>query len=94
MNQGKELLGKRIKEIRKTRGMTQPQLAERIGVDPKYISRLETGTSTPSLDTILNIASSLDVETSELFSFSHLDEKEILIDRLVKKLKNVDGKKG
>ena len=88
MKKGKELLGKRIKEIRKARKMTQPELAEIIDVDPKYISRLETGTSTPSLDTIINIADAFDTSLCELFDFSNMDEKDELISHLIQKLKN------
>ena len=87
----KEDLGKRIKEIRKIRSMTQPKLAELISVDPKYISRLETGTSTPSLDTLFNIAVALEVEVADLFDISHLDEKEELIEQLVRKLKKANS---
>ena len=87
MKKGKELLGKRIKEIRKARKMTQPELAEIIDVDPKYISRLETGTSTPSLDTIINIADAFDTSLCELFDFSNMDEKDELISHLIQKLK-------
>ena len=92
MKQGKEFLGKRIKEIRKTRKMTQEKLAELICVDPKYISRLETGNSTPSLDTIMKISEALDIEAAELFNFSYLDEKENLIEQILVKLHNTNSK--
>ena len=46
-------IGNKIKEIRKKRGLTQAKLAERINVDPKYVSRLETGSSVASITTII-----------------------------------------
>ena len=72
--------------------MTQPALAELISVDPKYISRLETGTSNPYLDTLRNIASALDVEIADLFQLSHYKEKEDLIEQITNKLKNTNSK--
>jgi DNA-binding XRE family transcriptional regulator len=52
MESVKKLLGQRIKEIRKSKNLTQPALAELVNVDSKYISRIETGNSYPSLDTL------------------------------------------
>lgn len=71
MSDTKSFLGKRIKEIRKGCRLSQEQLAERVGVDPRYISRIELGKCFPSLDTLERIAASLTVEIRELFEFSH-----------------------
>ena len=92
MENRKILLGKRIKELRKSRNMTQPELAEKISVDPKYISRLETGTSTPSLDTLHNIADALCVEIAEIFTFSYMKDREELIFQILNKLKTTNSK--
>ena len=48
----KKLLGMRIKELRKVRGLSQEELAEMIGIDPKHLCRIEVGNSYPSLDTL------------------------------------------
>lgn len=69
----KQLLGARIKELRKSRGMTQDQLAERVDLATRYISLIEVGRSSPSLETIENIARALEVELKTLFDFLHLD---------------------
>jgi transcriptional regulator with XRE-family HTH domain len=82
------LLGKRIKEIRQSRNLKQPALSNIVDVDPQYISRIETGKSSPSLDTLEKIAKALDVEVKELFNFSHIKDKNKLIDEIVQKLKN------
>ena len=76
-------LGKRIKQIRKESNLTQADLAEKINVDFKYLSRIETGLSTPSLKTIEKIAEQLGVDYRILFTFEkpldrHLLEVEIL----------------
>jgi len=66
------LLGARIKELRKRAGLSQDQLAELVGIESKYLSRLEVGKRVPSFETLENIADSLQVEMKELFEFSHL----------------------
>ncbi|MBV5340794.1 MAG: helix-turn-helix transcriptional regulator [Deltaproteobacteria bacterium] len=73
MKSTKILLGARIKELRKSRAMSQEQLAEKIVVDPKHLSRIEVGRGFPSLDALENIANVLGVEMKELFEFQHLD---------------------
>jgi transcriptional regulator with XRE-family HTH domain len=69
------LLGARIKELRKRVGLSQDQLAERVGIESKYLSRLEVGKRVPSFETLENIADSLQVEMKELFEFSHLSDE-------------------
>ena len=52
----KELLGLKVKEIRKSRKITQEKLSEIIGVDNGYISKLEVGQNFPSLGTAGSIS--------------------------------------
>ena len=67
----KKLLGVRIKEIRKTRGLSQEQLSGKIDIDPKHLSRIESGRSFPSLDTLEKLANTLQVEVKDFFEFAH-----------------------
>ncbi len=67
----RELLGIRIQELRKIRGLTQDQLSEKVGIDAKHISRIEVGRSFPSLDTLDKLANALKVELSSFFEFDH-----------------------
>ena len=46
-------------ETRKEVGLTQAELAKRIGVDKSYISRIEKGVTVPSVATFYRIASAL-----------------------------------
>ena len=57
---GKLTMGDRIKEIRKKHRLTQEQLAEQVDVTVEYISQLERGLSTPSLQVFLKILEVLD----------------------------------
>jgi ribosome-binding protein aMBF1 (putative translation factor) len=48
-------LGKLIEEMRKNRGMTQEELAQRIGTSKSYISRIENNASDLRVNTLLRI---------------------------------------
>lgn len=68
------LLGLRIKEIRQNRKISQDKLSEKLDIDPKYLSRIEVGKATPSLDLLVKTACLLNVEVKELFEFTHLEK--------------------
>lgn len=72
MNRIKELLGKRIREIREAKGISQETLAEMIGIEPPSLSSIEHGKSYPTAKNIDKIATSLGVLPSELFTFEHI----------------------
>ena len=66
----KELIGMRIKSLRKAKGMSQEQLSEKIGISPKYLSSIERGKENPTLDIFMKLGAALNVELSEIFNFS------------------------
>ncbi len=68
----KELLGLKVKEMRKMRKITQEKLAEMIDVDNGYISKLEVGQNFPSIGTLEKIARALNIELYELFQFTKI----------------------
>jgi transcriptional regulator with XRE-family HTH domain len=59
--------GKRVRELRKERGWSQEQLAERASLHWTYVSGVERGVRTPGLDVIGRLAVALKVSPSELF---------------------------
>ncbi|WP_379554190.1 helix-turn-helix domain-containing protein [Qipengyuania sp. DGS5-3] len=61
----RKLVGDNCARIRKQRGLTQEQLAEKSGFSQQYVSDLERGKRNPTIVTIYEIAQALDV--------SHLD---------------------
>ena len=67
----KELLGKRIKEIRLARNLTQEQLAEIVDIGAASLSKIEIGMNYPSDDNLEKIAKALDVEPYQLYLFNH-----------------------
>lgn len=76
MKTTKELLGARIKELRRARGISQERLAEMIEVEPSHMSRIEGGKSYPSLDRLERIAESLGMPMKAFFEFGHLEAAE------------------
>ena len=60
-------LGKRIKALRKLKGLTQEELGEKSGLSYKFIGEIERGEVNPSLNSLRQIAKSLDLPVRELF---------------------------
>ncbi|MBQ3642134.1 helix-turn-helix transcriptional regulator [bacterium] len=59
----KKIFGQRLKLLRVERGYTQESLAEQINLNPRQISKIETGDHLPSASTIDKICDTLDVTT-------------------------------
>lgn len=59
--------GRQLAQVRKHRGITQQQLAERIGMSVVSIAYLETGKRWARIGTLSKIAKNLKVDISELF---------------------------
>lgn len=64
----KQMIGARIKQIRTKKGFTQEELSERIEINPKYLSSIERGKENPTLNTLIRIAESLEVDLGEIFN--------------------------
>ena len=75
MNQ--ERIGKFISELRKEKSMTQDQLAEKLGVTDKSISRWENGKTMPDLSMLTILSRELNVEISELLNGRRMDKEEL-----------------
>ncbi len=59
-------LGKRISKLRGSAKFSQEQLAEKLNVTRKHISLIEIGKSTPSIDTLIELANALEVSADDL----------------------------
>ena len=55
-------LGARLKAARNAKGWTQEDLAERCGLTPAFLSYLENGARSGSLDSLVKLAEALSVE--------------------------------
>ena len=58
--------GRKLQQIRKSKGLTQEKLAELAGVHEKHISKLELGTYKPSFDTLNKIFMALGLSMDEV----------------------------
>ena len=65
-----DFIGKQISMLRKRAGMTQEVLAEKINMSIPHISRIETGTTKPSLQTLVDICNALDTTIDHLMQDS------------------------
>lgn len=72
MNQQK--IGCFIAQMRKEREMTQRQLAEKIGVSDKAVSRWETGKGLPDTSIMPSLCESLGINVNELLSGERLSD--------------------
>lgn len=89
MKTTKELLGARIREIRKAKGLSQESLAEMIGIEPRHVSRIEVGKSYPTISRLEKISGVLGVPLRDFFDFDHLaspDDRVKEIDATIKSL--------
>ena len=64
MNQ--QRTGEFLKRLRKEKGLTQEQLAERFCVSSRTVSRWETGSNMPDLDILIELADFYDVDIREI----------------------------
>lgn len=60
------IVGERIREQRKRRGLTQERLAEVAELDRKHIGTIESGKTEPRIGTLVRIAGALDIRIEEL----------------------------
>jgi transcriptional regulator with XRE-family HTH domain len=60
--------GKRVRELRLAKGLTQEELAERAGLHPTYIGGIERGERNLGLDNLLKLARALNEHPAALFA--------------------------
>jgi transcriptional regulator with XRE-family HTH domain len=63
----KRLVGANVRKLRLSAGISQAELATRMGVDRAYVSGLEAGQRNPTVVTLWHLAKALDVKMRELF---------------------------
>lgn len=80
----KVLLGKRIKELRIQKQLTQEQLAEMVDMGERNLSKIECGVNFVSAETLEKIAHALGVSAKEVFDFEHLKDRDLLKAELLK----------
>jgi len=74
----KNLLGQRIKELRKQKGMSQEYLAEESGLSLRTIQRIENGETNPTGESLKRLSNALNVNPDELIDWSVKVDKRYL----------------
>lgn len=92
MSSLKQKFGRRVKELRKSKGLTQEQIAELINIEPPNVSKLENGLHFPQPEKIEKIAKALDVTIHDLFDFEHIQKKQDLIKHIKSMIDELDIK--
>jgi transcriptional regulator with XRE-family HTH domain len=72
MAETKDVIAANLRTLRKVRGLSQPELAQKVGISPRTIARLEAGqVADPSINHVRALARSLGVSV-DLLSESEL----------------------
>lgn len=92
-----ELVGERIRDYRKQKGLSQEQLAELCGFHFSYIGGVERGERNIALEGLNKIALALNIEIKLFFEFNtpisnvNIDEKDIALEEISVILRNKDA---
>lgn len=78
-------IGYFIRECRKNKNLTQKQLADKLYVESKTISKWETGKGLPDVSIMKNLCNELGISLSELFIGDYIKEEsnDLLIEKLI-----------
>ncbi len=91
MESVKNLFGKRVKELRKERSLTQEQLAEIIGIETRNLIKIENGQTFPRVNTLDKLIKAFQITPDEILKTEHLRDIDFLKNKIIDKL-NSDEK--
>lgn len=78
----KNLLGEKVKRLRKMKGYTQEKFAEMINITPRNLNRIESGENFVTSETLDKIIATLNVPADILFSYEHLKNENEMIEEI------------
>jgi len=87
------MFGQALKLLRRYQGMNQSVLAKELGVSRSYISELESGNRTPSLDLLNRYAETFEIPVSSLVFFAEALADQDNISGRLEKAKGIIAKK-
>lgn len=83
------LLGKKIRHLRKSKNISQETLSEMAEISPRQMIRIELGQSLPTLENLEKIALALNVTVQALFDNDYYADINTLKNKLYKKIDNL-----
>ena len=90
---GKETIGKRIASLRKRKGLTQAELAEKIGITRKLVSDYETDRTHLNDEMVIRFSIALSVSSDMLLGLKNSEitkERHISL-RIMRRMKEISG---
>ena len=85
-------IGRRIKELRVSRGYSQEKLAEELDISVVYVSQIERGIKSPSLSIFIKIAECLQTSTDYLLRDEIKEKKNYVYNDITRKLDSLTPK--
>lgn len=82
-------IGDKIRTIRKEKGLTQKQLAQRLGVSASMVGQYETNVRKPKFETLKNFSEALDVNITELIDIDDISPSLLSMSPLVDQCKSI-----
>ncbi len=82
-------LGKRLREARIKKGLTQLALAEKADIGDYYLGEIERGIKLPSMNLFIKLIEALDISADYVLRGELTSGKEYVYDELTKKLENL-----
>ncbi len=77
-------LGKRIKELRENKSLSQQQLADILNMEASNLSKIERGIQIPKEESLLKLSNALNVNVVDLFDYEHFTDRVTLLTNINK----------
>lgn len=85
-------IGQRIRRVRRARGFSQEQLAEKVGISTTHMSHIETANTKLSLSVFVEIAEALEVQTDALLYDAPRDSASLAMAEISALLEGCDAR--
>lgn len=77
-------IGQRIRKVRKAHGLSQEELAEKVGISTTHMSHIETGNTKLSLPVFVELAEALGIRTDEMLSDGEFASRGAAIEEIIR----------
>lgn len=85
-----EIIGKKLREIRLSKGLTQEYIASKIDVNTSHISNIENNRVKVSLSALVNICNALETTVDYILSNEYADSDSALNQNILNELQKCD----
>jgi len=89
MNVDYKLIGSRIKEARKNKGITQEMLAEKLDVTIGYVSQVERGITKISLDLLARVSTIFELDIAYFLTNTCVKQDDYMVNEIMRELRMI-----